>query len=474
MFRNRAKELQALEDRWRTGQPELVVLYGRRRVGKTELLLQFLGDKPHLYLLGDLRSERDQLVEVTQRLYDYSRDPLLAAQALPSWATALEYIVRLALQERLVVVIDEFQYFCESTPSLPSVLQKVWDEQARFSRVMLILCGSYVSFMERETLAYESPLYGRRTAQMQLQPLDYLDASAFFPKYSAQDRILAYSVLGGMPGYLSRFDPGRSLAENIRQEILDPVAMLSSEARFLLMEEMREPRNYFSLLRAIAFGKTRLNEISQEAGLPSRGASKYLDVLQDLGLIERKTPITERRPERSRQGLYDIIDNYVAFWFRFVLPNQPYLEEGRREYVLNERILPNLPDYASRRFEDVCRRFLQRRQGQGTLSSIEFDRIGAWWSSSEEVDVVAMHGDEVLLIGECKWTNEWVKIGDLNDLRRKAAVMNAATSVRYALFSRSGFDPNLIKLAKAEGILLFEPEDLFTLGSDQLAAGSFQ
>jgi len=464
MFLNRQRELSELESRWRSGKSEFIVLYGRRRVGKTELLRQFVTGKPHIYLLGDLRSERDQLVEVTQRLFDYGRDPLLAAQPVASWAVALDYIVRLAQEKRLVIVLDEFQYFCESTPALPSILQRVWDEQAASSQIVLVLCGSYVSFMERETLAYESPLYGRRTAQLHLQPMDYLDAESFFPDYSAEDRTLAYAVVGGMPGYLSRLDPQRSLLDNVLREVLNPAAVLFSEARFLLMEELREPRNYFSILRAIAFGKTRLNEIAQEAGLPPRTVSKYLDVLQGLRLVERRVPVTERRPERSRQGLYRIADNYLAFWFRFVLPHQSYLEEGRGDWVLQERVLPTLSEYAGPRFEEICRQFLQRHRGSA-LVPVNFDSVGAWWSGGEEIDVIAVRGQDIVLVGECKWTNEWMKIGDLNELKRRAAAAGAGDEVRYALFSRSGFDPNLVEVAKAEEVLLYGLEDLAAVGA---------
>jgi AAA+ ATPase superfamily predicted ATPase len=263
-----------------------------------------------------------------------------------------------------------------------------------------------------------------------------------------------------MPGYLARFDPARSLEENVRHEMLDPTAALCQEARFLLMEVLREPRNYFSILRAVAWGKTQLNDIAQEAGLPTRLVSKYLDVLRDLHLVERQVPVTERHPERSRRGLYRIVDNYVASWFRFVLPHQAYLEDGRGDWVLAERIRPALSTYMGPRFEEICRQFLRRCQG-GPMLDVSFERVGGWWLGREESDIVAVREGQVVLVGECKWTREWMKPGDLADLQRKAALLGVGEGTTYALFSRSGFDPNLMKLAAKQKVGLYGVEQLF-------------
>ncbi len=459
-FQDRERETEDLERLWQSGRPELVVLYGRRRVGKTELLRHFVAGKPHLYLVGDLRSERDQLADVTDRLHAYRGDPFLAGQPLASWNTALRYILSLAKEQRLAVILDEFQYFCQASPSLPSVLQSAWDEMAQNSRIFLVLCGSYVSFMEHEVLAHKSPLYGRRTGQIHLRAMDYADAALFLPDLEPPERIIAYAIVGGMPGYLIRLDPQTGLIDNLRQQFFNPAAFLFSEARFLLMEELREPRNYFSVLRAIALGKTRLNEIAQEAGLPTRAVSWYLDVLQGMELVDRLLPVTVRRPERSRQGIYRITDNYLAFWFRFVMPNHSYVDEGRGDWALTERVLPALPDYVGPRFEEVCRQFLSKYRGSGIVP-VEFDTVGGWWSSTDEIDVVAIREEGVVLVGECKWTNEWMKLGDLNRLRQRAAGLSLADDVRYALFSRSGFDPNLTAAAKADGTMLYTPKDMY-------------
>lgn len=458
-FHDRARELAVLEERWASSNAELIVLYGRRRVGKTRILRQFLKEKAHVYLLGDLRSEHDQLAEVTRALHAFSGEPLLADQPLSSWSAALEMIFRLAEGGRLAVAIDEFQYFCQATPALPSLVQRLWDGHSRGSSIFLVLCGSYVSFMESEVLGHRSPLYGRRTGQIHLKPVDYLDAAGFLESYGPADRILAYAIVGGMPAYLQRLDASQSVLHNVRRAILDPMAVLFSEARFLLMEELREPRNYFSLLRAIATGRTTLGEIADEAGLPPATAAKYLGVLRGMGLVERRVPVTERHPERSRRGIYRITDNYLTFWFRYVLPGMGLIEFGQTD-LLMQMIEADLPAYVGPRFEEICRQFLLRFQGS-TRVPVVFQRLGGWWSAGEEIDLVGVQGREITLAAECKWTNEWVKPAHLDQLKARALRAGAGPQTRYALFSKSGFDPNLVSRAEGEGILLYGLEDLW-------------
>lgn len=464
-FYNRARELRLLEERWQSGQRELVVLSGPRGVGKTALVQHFLQGRPHLYLLGDYRTEADQLAEVTRRIDDLAHGPGLAARPLASWAAGLEHIFRLAQRERLAVVLDEFPHFCASTPDLPSLLQQVWEAQPVESPIMLILSGSDMDFMKHEVLADQRRLPGRSTAVIRLQPLEYWDTPAFFPQYTHEELVLTYMMVGGMPGHLSRFSMDDLVMENLYWNLLHPTAVLFGHARSLLLERLREPRIYFLLLRAIAAGKTRLGEIAEATGLRSQVASKYLDLLQGMGLVERMVPVTEPSPDRSRQGRYRITDNYLAFWFRFVLPYQGYLEEDRTHNVMNELVLPRLSEYAGPYFAEICRRFLQRHRGSA-LAPVEFDRVGAWWSSTETVAIVAVQGDQVVLVGESAWTMEAMTIRELNDLRRRAAALGGGPGVRYALFSRSGFDANLIRLAEAEGVLLYQLDDLFASGAD--------
>ena len=337
MFINRDQELDALEQMYRTSRAEFFVLYGRRRVGKTELLLQFCKDKPSIYFLASQLREQAQLQHLTEVARHILDDPLLQNLTFNDWESALIYFAQKAREKRLVLVLDEFQYLCEDKAALPSLIQRFWDLHGKNSNLFLILCGSQVSFMEREVLAERSPLYGRRTGQLQLTPLSYRDSGRFFPEYSAKEKIIVYGILGGIPAYLNRFAfrASQNMEQHIKQELLTPQGYLFDEVNFLLRLELRDPRTYASLWQAIANGATRLNEISQRVELERTKTNKYLSVLRDLGLVKRITPVTERAPQKSRRGHYKISDNYLRFWFRFVLPNRSLIESGNADLVYN-------------------------------------------------------------------------------------------------------------------------------------------
>lgn len=462
-FLDRQKELAALERAWASGRAEMVILYGRRRVGKSELLSKFLLDKPHIYYVGTRKVERDLLAEFTEQVHRLTREEFLLYQPFQSWDAALSYLAGQASNQRLVLALDEFSYLCDVNPALPSIVQRWWDQTARHLPVVLVLCGSYVSFMEH--LALESgELYGRRTRQLLLQPFDYYDASRFFASYLPEDRLRAYAVLGGMPAYLAAFSEAMSLSDNISQHMLYAETFLGQEARWILLEELRAERVYHSILRAIAHGKTRPSEIASAVGLESANrVSPYLERLRDLRLVERRVPVTDDPERPGRRGLYALADHYLRFWYRFIEDNQSYLELGMQDLVLREKILPHLDHYVSKPgFELACAQFLWRHLALGRLP-VRFDRLGAWWNDREEIDLVALDGKRVVLVGECKWTDAWVKLGDLAELQRKASLFGATPDITYALFSRSGFDPNLIASADAEHLLLYTVSDLFQL-----------
>ena len=368
MFINRHQELTALARMFRSETAELFVLYGRRRVGKTELLLQFCRDKRSVYFTASQLKEREHLRQLTEMAGRVINDPLLQSLVFDGWESALIYFAQQAEEERLILVLDEFQYLCEDNAALPSLIQRFWDLHGKSSKLFLILCGSQVSFMEREVLAERSPLYGRRTGQLQLMPLSYRDSGYFFSEYPLKEKLIAYGILGGIPAYLNRFalhplnesqDISQEIFEqSIKNELLTPQGYLFDEVNFLLRMELREPRTYASVLQAMAGGATRLNEISQRIGLSPTGTNKYLSVLQELGLVKRETPVTERTPQKSRKGLYKIADNYVKFWFRFVLPNRSLIESGNADLVYEQIIAPNLSHYMGEIFEGICRQYI--------------------------------------------------------------------------------------------------------------------
>ncbi|MEX1024449.1 MAG: ATP-binding protein [Planctomycetota bacterium] len=341
-FLGRERELDVLEEFASSGNPELFVLYGRRRVGKTELLQQLCERHRSVYFLAAEVRDKDNLASFRQALGEGMADSLVDNLEFPDWSAALGYAAERAGDERLVLVLDEFPYLCEANKGLPSLIQKFWDLRGKRSSLMLVLCGSQVSFMEKEVLAERSPLFGRRTGQRRLEPLRPTEALGFFPSWSLRDRVLAFGILGGMPAYLRRFRDDRSLEDNVRREILRPEGYLFDEVQFLLRTELKSPTTYNSILAAIARGSERVGDVALSVGVDTTTANKYLHVLRELRLVERLVPLTDPDPLRSRRGTYCIADRFLHFHFRHIQPHLSRIEAGRGAKVWKEHVQPDL------------------------------------------------------------------------------------------------------------------------------------
>ena len=380
MFIGRQSEWDVLCELADSPNPELFVLYGRRRVGKTELLQRFCEERRAIYFQAAQVREKDNLRAFRDSLADGLGDPLAAAVEFPDWQAALEFAAELAGDERLVVVLDEFPYLCEANKGLPSILQRFWDSRGKHSRLMLVLCGSQVSFMEKEVLAERSPLFGRRTAQRKLLPLEPSHTIDFFPEWPVRDRLLAYAVLGGMPAYLRRFLDTRDLRENIAKEILRPEGYLFDEVQFLLRNELSNPATYNSILSAVARGEEKVGDIALMVGIDSTTANKYLSVLRELGFVEREIPITDPDPLRSRRGTWRIADRFLTFHFRHVQPNVSLINAGRGARVLEQFVEPDFPRlYDEARLEFVLEHL--RREAAEVIEDelVETGRFGGNW-----------------------------------------------------------------------------------------------
>jgi AAA+ ATPase superfamily predicted ATPase len=346
----------------------------------------------------------------------------------------------------------------EENDSLPSYFQSFIDERLSETDSMLILCGSSVGTMESEVLGHESPLYGRRTGQIDLQPFSFRDAREVIT-YEFEDAVRSFSVTGGTAMYLTQFDYSRSLGENIQQEILSPTAMLYNEPEFLLRTELRSPARYLSILEAIATGHTTPNEIAGATGVGSGPLSKYLQTLRRLRLISRETPVTASA-KQSKRSQYVVADEFLRFWFRFVEPNRSSIEEAP-EIVYEGTIEPALPDHVASTFEDICQEAIWEAIRRGEVKP--YSDIGRWWYGEQEIDIVGLSpSDDRILLGECKWTAEPVGRALVDSLTEKANDVRWGPSdrtERFALFSRSGFVEGL-----AEGLdenwLLFGPDEL--------------
>ncbi len=457
MFVNRQEELSILEEHYGSGKAELIVLYGRRRVGKTELLRVFCQDKPHIFFVATTASDAAQLARFTEQALTF-QSIAPARLAFPSWDDAFEHLA--GLPGRPVVVLDEFTYLLGGNRAISSILQKAWDTKLRHSSLFLVLCGSYMGMMEREVLGYRAPLYGRRTGGWLLDPLDCAAAAQFVPAYDPVQALETWAIAGGIPYYLEAFDDNLSVLDNACRRILHPRSLLYDEPRLLLMEELREPRNYFSILQAVAHGCTRQNEIAQAAHLPGSSVGKYLSVLRSLRLVERRVPVTETRPEKSRKGIYRISDPFLRFWFRFVHPFHDRLELGWLDTVVDEEVRPHLNQFVAEAFEQAALWDVARRARQGNLP-FSPSLLGPWWSPDGEIDLVGLHAQtRELLVGECKWTERPVGLNILEDLKAKVNLLPGGpwSRVTYALFAKRGFTNDLqVRAARGEEEILLIP-----------------
>ena len=474
MFVNRVSELDLLEKRFASGKAEFFVLYGRRRVGKTELLARFCEGKRSIFFVSDLGSEislRTALSGVINTVL-FSPNPMNAVYS--TWDDLFQSLAQAAKTERLVVVLDEFPYLVTAYPPMATILQRVWDQILKNSQIMLILCGSYIGMMEETVLGYQAPLYGRRTGQYLLEPLQFKDARLFYPAFDLEDQVRSYAVYGGTPAYLHTLQAQLSLNENILDGILSRGSFLYDEVRFVLQQELREPRNYFAILQAIAAGKTRLNEIKQATGI--EGASVYLDTLQQLHLVERVVPVTETQPHKSRRGIYRLKDHYLRFWFRYVHPNRSQLERGGAQIILENQVMPEIDHFTSLTFEEVCQQFFWQSGFSGKIPFVP-THIGNWWNANEEIDLVGLGESEAILV-ECKWTSKPVGVDILAGLEQKANLIRPELEnrpVRFALCSRSGFTSQLIEISQhRQDLMLLSLAEITTSFRNASSAGPFR
>lgn len=450
MFIGRERELRSLELLYASDKFEFAVLYGRRRVGKTALLTRFIQDKPAIYFIGVESNAKQNLENLSKNILEYASG-IEAETSFVSFQAAFEYVFQLAEQERVVLVIDEYPYVARASKSLASTLQLLIDRNKDTSKLMLILCGSSMSYMEDHVLAYKAPLYGRRTAQMKLLPFDFEETCRYFKNFKGENKALAYGIVGGTPQYLLQLDDHLTIEENIKKSFFDPVSFLYEEPVNLLKQEVREPAIYTAIITAIAGGASRMSEISSKVGEDTNVCASYLKNLIGLGIVQKETPYGEKA---SRKSLYSIEDNMFRFWHRFVLENNSLIARGAADMVY-KRIEPQLSEYMGNVFEDICKQYLWKLLFDGK-SPVEFTSLGRWWGNDPiekvqaEIDILGEQDKATALFGECKWTNDRVDLGVLEMLVRRSRLF-LYSRVHYYLFSKSGFTKGCIERANELG-----------------------
>lgn len=465
-FLDRESELRTLERVWGSAGPCLVVVWGRRRTGKTRLLGRFVERKQAIFYGATEQSAAAELRSFSNAVRESlppSGAELLAHGDFPDWESALRYLGHKASRRRLAVVFDEFPYLVAADPALPSIIQRFWDHEGRSSKLRLILCGSAQALMQ-DLQAERAPLFGRIDARVHLRPFTVEDTVLFLPRLNAVECAICRAVLGGMPSYLARWDDRVGHRANLRRLFADPASPLVAEGEFVLTSELRAAAGYFRILRAIASGRTTYGAIRQFADIE---VQHQLERLLEIELIERVVPVTED-PARTKQVVYRIADDFLSFWFQFIYRRRADIERGLGRDVVDRSLLPALADYIGPRWEEMCRQFVRRKAAQSELS-VRLSSVGRWWmrDNSVEIDVVGLRGREVALVGSAKWTRS-VGRTELRRLRAAArSLPRLADDVVYALFAREE-----VRDVHPDEAITFTARDLFPAAATSATTSS--
>ena len=448
-FVDREKELKILEDRYASGKAELIPIYGRRRIGKTELIKHFVKGRPHFYFLAKKKRLTDEMERFRLRA---SETMNIFIPEVKTWEGIFEHILKSG-KERLVVIIDEFPFWIEKDASIVSDFQHLWDEFLKDKDIVLILCGSYVSIMENYVLGYKSPLYGRRTAQIEVDKLGFWEFVKFFPKWNLEEIIMAYGALDGIPFYIEKFDLDKSFLENIKNNFWKSGSVLNREAEFLLSQELREVEVYLSIMRSIFEGASKLNEIATKSHVEVTNINKYLKVLIDLKFISTESPVLVSRPKR-KNFVYKIADNFFNFWLSYVYPFKDDIEIKEIEH-LKMFFQKDYSRYMGFVFETVCRQAIPRLN-----IPLKPTKTGRWWHKDKEIDLVCLDENrkEALFV-ECKWADLKEKGARkvLEELKEKSKFVEWQRKKEY--FGLIGKKVLGKENLKKEGFFVFDLED---------------
>ena len=462
MFVGRKAELDSLVISYKKDSFQFPVIYGRRRVGKTTLINEFCKSRKTVYFVAVQSTIRENLEILSSQILS-ALAPGAPKNPFPNFREAIEYVFECAKNERIIFAIDEYPYLANSDKSVSSILQAAIDRRQSDSKLFLILCGSSMSFMEKQVLGYESPLYGRRTAQYKLQPFDYLESAEMLSGFSNEEKITLYSMTGGIPEYLSRIDNSLTVRENAQALFFNSSGRLFEEPSNLLKQELKMPETYNAIIAAIAGGSSKLNEIAAKADIETSQCSKMLSSLISLGFVRKEYPVTE---VKSKKSIYILDDWMFVFWYRFVQPEISRITAGLGADVCEEVFAEQLSSHTGRAFEECAKQYMWRAL-KGKKLPVSFKKIGRWWGNNpkerreEEIDFIAFSGEEALF-GECKWRSAQIGEDTLYDLARKAKLFPRFEDVSYILFSRSGFTDALTeKASRHSDTLLISIDDMF-------------
>ena len=465
MFLQRENELTIMEDCFSSKKFEFLVLYGRRRIGKTSLLQEFSRRHKTLFFSAQEKNDALNLLDFSKTVQSYFDGKFFSQ--FSDWKTAFEYVTsRIKEGEKFVLIIDEFPFVALENPAIKSILQHTIDLEWKQKNMFLILCGSSVSFMENEILAHKSPLYGRSTAHIELKAFDYFESAAFFPSFSAEEKLIAYGILGGVPSYLETFDDTKSIEQNIASKILRNGAFLKDEPTFLLRQELREPAVYNSIFEAIAGGATRINDIASKIHEEPQKCSKYLNTLKTIRLVKKCVPCGE--DETSRKTIYRISDNFFLFWYHFLFEHNSYYELlGAEKSAAEIMKAENINTHLGFVFETICQEYMIRLARAGKLPFVP-EKYGKWWGNNpqrkmqDDIDVLLIDRTNTnFIICECKFRNEPFDKSEFETMLSRSSIFSHAKTVYYYAFSKSGFTSYVEEHSHEFNVQLVSISDMF-------------
>lgn len=461
-FYCREDELRKLNKRYAGGKFECIIIYGRRRVGKTALINEFCKDKPTIFFSALNTTGKENLEALSKSIMSFERPDMEFGPEFQSYDAALDELTALSKESRIVFVIDEYPYLAKAKPAISAMLQHIIDHKWAESQMYLILCGSSMSFMESQVLGKESPLYGRRTGQFKIEALDYKETAVFHPNLSVEENSLIYGITGGVPHYINKLDVRDSVDEALMDNFFDRSSYLYEEPGNLLKQELREPAIYNAIIKAIAEGASRMNDIKMKVGEENSVVAKYLKTLIGLGIVKKETPITEKPGKKT---IYLLADNFFRFWYRFVPVNMSAIDSGRIVKTYPHAVKQYFPDYMGLIFEKMCQDYLLYYSEK---LPIELSEIGQWWGADPkkkkqiQIDIIGtpVEGKDYI-IGSCKYRNEKIGVDELDLLRDYAAVFGKGNNYYYYIFSKGGFTDGLLKAQECGEVQLITLKDLY-------------
>lgn len=469
MFLCRESELQKLNNKYQSNLLECVIIYGRRRIGKTSLINEFVKDKDTIYFPALNSNAQDNLVALSKSIYAYKHNGITGAPVFSSFDDAFAEITQIASEKRIVFVIDELPYLVNAEPSILSRLQHLLDHDWEKSGMYLILCGSSSSFMEKEVFSEKSPLFGRCTMQLYVKPLSYLETAKFHPELSFEDNALIYGITGGVPHYINKLNVNGNIKEALLENFFAASSYLYEEPENLLKQELREPAVYNSIITAIADGNTKLTKIANAANINTSVCNRYMKTLLNLGIVSKVEPVIDKSKNKVQ---YRISDYLFRFWYRFVPGNMMAISAGTMYRIYDDVVESYLSEYMGIVFEDICRQYLLKYADDLPVALIN---IGEWWGTDPikkkdaQLDVVAIGAKAAnsgsgrkYIIGSCKYTNDKIDIGELELIKEYARIfINKSDTCYYYIFSKSGFTEKLIEKSKTETVKLISMQKIY-------------